>query len=105
MIQITLPDDSIREYGAGVTGQDVAASIGKGLAKAAIGIRVNGDVNGLLEPINESASVEIITKDSKDGLEILRHSAAHILADAVKRTWPKAKLWKGPPVDDHRELF
>ena len=105
MIQITLPDSSTREYGSGVTGREIAASIGKGLAKAAVGVRLNGEVQGLLEPISDSASIEIITKESKDGLEILRHSAAHILADAVKRIWPKAKLWKGPPVDDERYGF
>jgi len=104
-IQLTLPDGSVREYAAGTTGLQVAASIGKGLAKAAAGIELGGDVQSLQLPIEASADIKIHTRDSKEGLEILRHSAAHVLADAVKRMRPKAKLWKGPPVDDPRYGF
>ena len=104
-IQLTLPDGSVREYDAGTTGLQVAESIGKGLAKAAVGIECNGDVQSLQLPIDASADIKIYTRDTKDGLEILRHSAAHVLADAVKRMRPKAKLWKGPPVDDPRYGF
>lgn len=101
-IQLTLPDGSVREYETGTTGLQVAESIGKGLAKAAVGIELNGEVQSLQLPIDSSADIKIFTRDSKEGLEILRHSAAHVLADAVKRIRPKAKLWKGPPVDDPR---
>lgn len=104
-IQLTLPDGSVREYDAGTTGLQVAESIGKGLAKAAVGIELDGEVRSLQLPINESAAMRIFTRDSKEGLEVLRHSAAHVLADAVKRIRPKAKLWKGPPVDDPRYGF
>ncbi len=104
-IQLTLPDGSVREYDAGTTGLQVAASIGKGLAKAAVGIELAGEVQSLQLPIDASADIKIFTRDTKDGLEILRHSAAHVLADAVKRMRPKAKLWKGPPVDDPRYGF
>jgi len=104
-IQLTLPDGSVREYAAGTTGLQVAESIGKGLAKAAVGIEVAGEVQSLQLPIDASGDIRIFTRDSKEGLEVLRHSAAHVLADAVKRIRPKAKLWKGPPVDDPRYGF
>ena len=104
-IQLTLPYGSVREYAAGTTGLQVAESIGKGLAKAAVGIELDGEVQSLQLPVERSAKVRILTRDSKEGLEVLRHSAAHVLADAVKRIRPKAKLWKGPPVDDPRYGF
>ncbi len=104
-IQLTLPDGSVREYAPGTTGLQVAESIGKGLAKAAVGIELDGEVQSLQLPIGASADIKIHTRDSKEGLEVLRHSAAHVLADAVKRMRPKAKLWKGPPVDDPRYGF
>ncbi len=104
-IQLTLPDGSVREYAAGTTGMQVAESIGKGLAKAAVGIELDGHVKSLQLPIDRSAKIRILTRDTKEGLEVLRHSAAHVLADAVKRIRPKAKLWKGPPVDDPRYGF
>ena len=104
-IQLTLPDGSVREYAAGTTGLQVAESIGKGLAKAAAGIELDGHVQSLQLPIGKSASIKILTRDTKPGLEVLRHSAAHVLADAVKRIRPNAKLWKGPPVDDPRYGF
>ncbi|MEC9046990.1 MAG: threonine--tRNA ligase [Planctomycetota bacterium] len=101
-IQLTLPDGSVREYAPGTTGLQVAESIGKGLAKAAVGIELDGEVQSLQLPIDSSADIKIFTRDTREGLEVLRHSAAHVLADAVKRIRPKAKLWKGPPVDDPR---
>lgn len=104
-IQLTLPDGSVREYDAGTTGLQVAESIGRGLAKAAVGIELDGEVMSLQLPITQSAAMRIFTRDSKEGLQVLRHSAAHVLADAVKRIRPKAKLWKGPPVDDPRYGF
>ncbi len=104
-IQLTLPDGSVREYDAGTTGLQVAESIGRGLAKAAVGIELDGEVMSLQLPITQSAAMKIFTRDSKEGLQVLRHSAAHVMADAVKRIRPKAKLWKGPPVDDPRYGF
>ncbi|MCR9246972.1 MAG: threonine--tRNA ligase [bacterium] len=105
LIRLTLPDGSVREYPSGTTGQQVAESIGRGLAKAAVGIELDGEVRSLQLPIDASADMKILVRDTKEGLEVLRHSAAHVLADAVKRIRPKAKLWKGPPVDDPRYGF
>ncbi len=83
-IQLTLPDGSVREYDAGTTGLQVAESIGRGLAKAAVGIELDGEVMSLQLPITQSAAMRIFTRDSKEGLQVLRHSAAHVMADAVK---------------------
>ncbi len=104
-VRITYPDGSVHEFPKGVTGREIASSIGKRLARDAVGIRVNGRVQGLLEPIDEDARIEIVVRNSPEGLEMLRHSAAHIMADAIKRLHPKVKLWKGPPVDDERYGF
>lgn len=104
-IEITLPDGSKRSYPRGTTGMQVAESIGRGLAKAALGIVVDGEQRDLSHPIDADASIAIITRKSPEGLEMLRHSAAHIMADAIQRLRPKAKLWKGPAVDDERYGF
>ena len=102
LIKITLPDGSIRELPAGTTGLQLAESIGRGLAKVAVGIEVDGAVQSLQLPLEGDCAVSIIKRDSPAGLEIIRHSAAHVLADAVKRMRPGAKLWKGPAIDDPR---
>ncbi len=104
-IQITLPDGSQREYPRGVTGREIALSIGKKLAKAALGIQVDGLVQDLSRPIEADASVAIVTREAPEALELLRHSAAHIMADAVKRIYPEARLWKGPAIQDERYGF
>ena len=104
-IHITLPDGSQREYAAGTTGKEIAASIGKRLVKDAVGIEVDGEMRSLFEPIEQDASVSIVTRATPEGLEMLRHSAAHIMADAIKQLYPKAKLWKGPAIDDERYGF
>ncbi len=104
-IEITLPDGSKRSYPSGTTGFAIAESIGKKLAKAAVGIVIDGEQRDLAAPVDADASVAIITRESPAGLETLRHSAAHIMADAIQRLRPKAKLWKGPAVDDERYGF
>ncbi|MEO0481885.1 MAG: threonine--tRNA ligase [Planctomycetota bacterium] len=101
-LQVTLPDGSVRELPAGSTGLDLAASIGKGLLKAAVGIEIDGQIRSLQLPLEGDCTVSIITRDDPKALDIIRHSAAHVLADAVKQMRPKAKLWKGPPIDDPR---
>ncbi len=104
-IQLTLPDGSVREVPAGSTGLEVAQSIGKSLAKAAVGIQLDGRIQSLQLPIDHDAAIAIVTRDTPEGLEVIRHSAAHVLADAVKQMRPQAKLWKGPPIDDPRFGF
>ena len=83
-IRITLPNGDVLELPHGSTGGDVAASIGPGLAKAAVAAVVNGETIGLMEPIEGDATISILTERDSASLEVLRHSAAHILATAVR---------------------
>jgi len=100
MIEITLPDGSKRPFDHSVTVQDVAASIGAGLAKATLAGKVNGKLVDASFPIDHDASVEIITEKSPEALEILRHSTAHLLAQAVQRLYPGAQVTIGPVIDN-----
>jgi threonyl-tRNA synthetase len=99
-ITITLPDGSTRDHESGVTAGEIAASIGKGLAKAALAARVDDDWYDLDRPIERDASVAIITPDSDDGREVLRHSTAHVMAQAVTDLFPGAKYAIGPAIAD-----
>jgi threonyl-tRNA synthetase len=99
-ITITLPDNTTREYDNGVTAADIAASIGKGLAKAALAAKVDGVPFDLGRPIDHDARVEIVTPDSAAGREVLRHSTAHVLAQAVTDLFPGAKYAIGPAIED-----
>ncbi|HEX2736677.1 MAG TPA: threonine--tRNA ligase, partial [Acidimicrobiia bacterium] len=99
-ITITLPDGSTREYAPGVTAADVAASIGKGLAKAALAATVDGEAVDLSRPIEHDATVAIITGGSDEGRELLRHSTSHVLAQAVFDLFPGAKYAIGPAIAD-----
>jgi len=99
-LRLTLPDGSVREMPAGSTGRDLAASIGAGLAKAALAIRVDGQVRDLDRPIEGDATVAILTDRDPAALELLRHSAAHILATAVRELFPGAGIGFGPPIED-----
>ena len=98
-MNITLPDGSIRKLKEGSTGLDLAMDIGPGLAKAAIAVTVNGDQKDLCDPIEGDAEVSIITVDSSEGLEIMRHTlTAQVLARAVKNLYPDTKLAIGPTI-------
>ena len=100
-MNITLPDGSIRELKKGSTGLDLANDIGPGLAKAAIAIVVNGSQRDLCDPINDDSTVSILTIDSNEGLEIMRHTlTAQVLARAIKNLYPNSKLAIGPTIDD-----
>ena len=99
-IRITLPDGSVRELPSGTTGAEVARQIGPGLAKAALAIRVNGQVRDLSRPLDADAEVAILTDRDPAALELLRHSAAHILATAVREVFPGAGIGFGPPIED-----
>jgi len=100
MIRITLPDGSIKEFSAPVTVREVAESIGPGLAKAALAGKVDGRLVDLSHRIERDARVEIITDRSPEGLEILRHSTAHLLAHAVKELFPEAQVTIGPVIEN-----
>lgn len=100
MVAITLPDGSKREYPGAVTGEEIAASIGAGLAKAALAVRVDGQLLDLYIPIEKDASVQIITGKDADGLELIRHDCAHLLAEAVKELFPETQVTIGPAIDN-----
>ncbi|MEO8449038.1 MAG: threonine--tRNA ligase [Gemmatimonadota bacterium] len=99
-IRLTLPDGSVRELPAGTTGLEVAQAIGPGLARAAVAIRVDGQIRDLARPIDADAAIAILTDRDPDALELLRHSAAHVLATAVRQIFPTAGIGFGPPIED-----
>ena len=100
-MNITLPDGSIRELAQGSTGLDLANDIGPGLAKAAVAVVVNGSQMDLCDPIETDSEVSIITSNSDDGLEIMRHTlTAQVLARAIKNLYPTSKLAIGPTIED-----
>ncbi|WP_027091615.1 threonine--tRNA ligase [Cohnella thermotolerans] len=101
-LQIKLPDGSVREYAAGTTVADVAGSISQGLKKNAVAGKVNGKVVDLNTELTEDASLEILTLDSPEGLEVMRHSTAHLMAQAIKRLYgnKSVKLGIGPVIED-----
>ncbi|GAB2567447.1 threonine--tRNA ligase [Dyella jejuensis] len=100
MFEITLPDGSKRPFDHPVTVQDVAASIGAGLAKATLAGKVDGKLVDASFPIDHDASLEIVTEKSPEALDILRHSTAHLLAQAVQRLFPGAQVTIGPVIDN-----
>ncbi len=99
-ITVTLPDSSTREVPAGTTGKEIAESIGAGLAKAALALELDGAVVDLTTPINADAKISIVTPPSDEGREILRHSSAHVMAQAVFDLFPGAKYAIGPAIAD-----
>ena len=100
MVNITLPDGSVRSFESAVTVRDVAASIGAGLAKAALGGRVDGKLVDTSHVIDGDASLAIVTERDADGLDMIRHSTAHLLAYAVKELFPDAQVTIGPVIDN-----
>ncbi len=100
MIQLTFPDGSTREFPAGTTGREVAESIGPRLAAAAVVVRLDGDLRDLDRPLEEGGAFEVVTATTDAGREVLRHSAAHVLAQAVLDLYEGAKFAIGPPIED-----
>jgi len=100
MINVTLPDGSKREYADGASPLDVAESISKSLAKKALAARVNGQMWDLARPLEGDSAVAIVTDKDPDGLELIRHDAAHVLAQAVQALYPDAQVTIGPVIDD-----
>lgn len=100
MLNITLPDGSVRQYESPVTVAQIAASIGAGLAKATVAGRVNGKLVDACDPITEDSSVQIITPKDQEGIEIIRHSCAHLVGHAVKQLYPNAKMVIGPVIEE-----
>ena len=97
---ITLPDGSQRAFDSAVSVMDVAKDIGPGLAKATIAGKVNGQLVDACDPISTDATLSIITSKDQDGLEIIRHSCAHLLGHAIKQMWPNVKMAIGPVIEN-----
>jgi len=102
MLRISLPDGSVRELPTGASAADLAASIGPGLARAAVAAKVDGELWDLNRPLPDDSTVAIVTRgdDDPDALYALRHSAAHVLATAVRDLYPGAGIGFGPPIDN-----
>ena len=99
MIQITLPDGSVREYQQGTTAQDIAKSISEGLARKVLAASVNKEVWDITRPINTDASLQLLTWDDADAKATFWHSSAHLMAEAVQASFPGVKFWVGPAIE------
>jgi len=99
-IEVRLPDDSLRQLPEGATGADLAGGIGARLLEAALAIRVDGNLVDLKAPLADGVRVEIVTNKNPESLELIRHSTAHLLAHAVKRLYPHARVGIGPTIED-----
>ncbi|MFH0346915.1 threonine--tRNA ligase [Bacillus vallismortis] len=100
MVKITFPDGAVKEFAKGTTTEDIAASISPGLKKKSLAGKLNGEEIDLKMPINEDGKVEIITEGSEEGLQIMRHSTAHLLAQAIKRIYKDVKFGVGPVIEN-----
>ena len=100
MLEVTLPDGSKRQYDAALSVAQIAESIGAGLAKAALAGRINGQLVDLSTLVERAAEVAIITERDSEGLEVIRHSCAHLMAQAVQRLFPSAQVTIGPVIED-----
>jgi threonyl-tRNA synthetase len=100
MISLTFPDGSVREYEAGTTGREVAGSIAKSLEKKAAAIMLDGELADLSDPIQSDAAFRIITREDAEALELIRHDAAHVMAEAVQELWPGTQVTIGPVIEN-----
>ncbi|NLS15901.1 threonine--tRNA ligase [Rhizobium sp. P40RR-XXII] len=98
-VSLTFPDDSVRSFAAGTTGRDVAESISKSLAKKAVAIAIDGTVRDLSDPVTDGR-IEIITRTDDRALELIRHDAAHVMAEAVQELWPGTQVTIGPVIEN-----
>ena len=99
-VNISFPDGASHEFGHAPTGEEIAHRISPSLARNAVAMRVNGELRDLARPVEQDAKIEIISRDSADGLEILRHDAAHVMAEAVKELFPDTQVTIGPAIDN-----
>ncbi|SNZ08464.1 threonine--tRNA ligase [Cohaesibacter gelatinilyticus] len=100
MVNLTFPDGSVREYEAGISGAEVAAGISKSLAKKAVAVKLDGELTDLAEAISADAAIEIVTRTDDDALELIRHDAAHVLAEAVQELFPGTQVTIGPVINN-----
>lgn len=99
VVKVSFPDGAVKEFPKGTTTEDIAGSISPGLKKKAIAGKLNGQMYDLRRPIEEDGAIEIVTQDSEEALEVLRHSSAHLMAQAIKRLYKNVKLGVGPVIE------
>ena len=100
MIHLTFPDGSVRDFQAGITGAELAASISKSLAKKAVAIALNGELVDLADPIQHDGRVKILSREDPEALELIRHDAAHVMAEAVQALYPGTQVTIGPVIEN-----
>ena len=98
MINITFPDGNVKQFENGITAEAIAQSISPGLRKRCVAAKLNGHLYDLTRPIEADAKIELITNDRPEAWEIINHSAAHLMAAAIKRLYPDAKFGVGPAI-------
>src|SRR5687767_5749384 len=105
MINITFPDGAVRQYEKGISALDIAKSISEGLARKILAANVNGQVWDATRPINEDATLNLLTWNDKDGKTTFWHSSAHLMAEAVESLFPGVKFWVGPATENPRGFY
>src|SRR5215208_302742 len=100
MVALTFPDGARREYPQGTSGVDIAKGISPSLAKRTVAMALDGDVADLADPIERDARIEFLSRDDPRALELIRHDAAHVLAEAVQSLWPGTQVTIGPVIDN-----
>jgi threonyl-tRNA synthetase len=100
MISLTFPDNSVREFEPGISGAEIALGISKSLRKKAVAVAIDGELRDLSDPITANASIEIVTRDEPRALELIRHDAAHVMAEAVQELWPGTQVTIGPVIEN-----
>ena len=99
MIKITFPDNSSREYNAGITGKEIAESLSNSLAREVLSITVNGELWDIMRPIHEDASILLHKWDDENGKHAFWHSSAHLMAEAIETLYPGTKFGIGPAIE------
>src|SRR3954464_5512769 len=99
-ITLTFPDGAQREFGRGITGFDIAKGISPSLAKRTVAMALDGVVSDLSDPIDHNAKIEFVNRDDSRALELIRHDAAHVLAEAVQSLWPGTQVTIGPVIEN-----
>ena len=99
-VSLVFPDNSVKEFAAGITGAEIAAGISKSLAKKSVGYALDGELRDLSAPVGRSGKLEIVTRDDPRALELIRHDAAHVMAQAVQELWPGTQVTIGPVIEN-----
>ncbi|NJL08760.1 MAG: threonine--tRNA ligase [Methylacidiphilales bacterium] len=100
MVTLTFPDGNQRAFEPGITGFDVASGISKSLAKKAVAVKLDGELADIADPIERDARIEIVTRDAPEALSLIRHDAAHVMAEAVQTLWPGTQVTIGPVIEN-----